>query len=330
MEGVETWPPPYDLEAMAEWWQKAYPGAPPPDGLIPLARPLYPPDAAAQGKKPSPDGPDVEAIKRGISRGGRWPWQSFDRAFSNAFSHGKAGGNVGDSGVAGFQRQMLISDSGWWGEQSNGALQYALIPEGLANAGQHLLDDRARELLRQAVELFKDQPASQPLTRKAIPSPNYSSRGGATVRLIVLHTAEGARTIEELGNFFGSPSSQVSSHVGIDNKVGVIGEYVRREYKAWTAANANPVAVQAELCAFADWSASQWQQQPNMLENCARWIAEEARAFGLPLTKLTPSQAQGSGRGVCQHVDLGSWGGGHFDCGTEFPMSKVLEMAKGF
>jgi len=30
------------------------------------------------------------------------------------------------------------------------------------------------------------------------------------VRLIVLHTAEGARTIEELGNFFGSGSSQVS------------------------------------------------------------------------------------------------------------------------
>src|SRR5262249_34775281 len=101
------------------------------------------------------------------------------------------------------------------------------------------------------------------LTRKAIPSPNYSSRGGATVRLIVIHTAEGARTIEELGNFFANPSSQVSSHVGIDDTLGVIGEYVKRDGKAWTASGANPVAVQVELCAFAKWDASEWSKHPN-------------------------------------------------------------------
>ena len=41
-----------------------------------------------------------------------------------------------------------------------------------------------------------------PLKRVWIPSPNYSSRGGAGVRLIVIHTAEGARTIESLGSYF--------------------------------------------------------------------------------------------------------------------------------
>jgi hypothetical protein len=167
------------------------------------------------------------------------------------------------------------------------------------------------------------------LTRKQIPSPNYSSRGGAGVRLIVVHTAEGARTIEELGNFFASSSSGVSSHTGIDDKAGVIGEYVKRGNKAWTAAGANPVAVQTELCAFASWSAAEWATHPNMLENCAKWIAEEAAAFGIPITKLTPAQAQGSGRGVCQHADLGSWGGGHWDCGGAFPIDDVLDMARG-
>jgi N-acetylmuramoyl-L-alanine amidase-like protein len=166
-------------------------------------------------------------------------------------------------------------------------------------------------------------------TRKSIPSPNYSSRGGATVRLIVLHTAEGARTIEELGNFFASSSSGVSSHVGIDDKAGVIGEYVKRPQKAWTAASANPVAVQAELCAFAAWTTAEWDKHPNMLSNTAKWIAEEAAYFSIPITKLTASQAQGSGRGVCQHNDLGSWGGGHWDCGSGFPMDRVLDMAKG-
>lgn len=168
-----------------------------------------------------------------------------------------------------------------------------------------------------------------PLTRKAFPSPNYSSRGSAQVRLIVVHTAEGARTIEELGDFFAQSSSGVSSHVGIDDKQNVVGEYVRRGYKAWTAANANPVAVQAELCAFASWTRAEWEKHPNMLRNCAQWIAEEAAYFGLPLQQLTAAQAQGSGHGVCDHVDLGSWGGGHWDCGGAFPMEDVLEMARG-
>jgi hypothetical protein len=167
------------------------------------------------------------------------------------------------------------------------------------------------------------------LTRKWIPSPNYSSRGGAGVRLIVIHTAEGATTIESLGSYFASSSAGVSSHVGIDDKAGVVGEYVKRGNKAWTQGNANPVAVSAELCAFAKWTRDQWMSHPKMLDNCARWIAEEAAAYGLPITKLSASAAQGSGRGVCQHADLGSWGGGHWDCGSGFPMDHVLDLARG-
>jgi hypothetical protein len=167
------------------------------------------------------------------------------------------------------------------------------------------------------------------LTRKSIPSPNYSSRGGSKVRLIVLHTAEGARTIEELGNYFASSSVDASSHAGADDKKNVVGEYVKRPNKAWTQANANPVCVSIELCAFAKWSTAEWNQHPNMLANCAQWIKEEAAYFGLPITKLNASQAQGSGKGVCQHNDLGSWGGGHWDCGGGFPIDKVLNMAKG-
>jgi peptidoglycan hydrolase-like protein with peptidoglycan-binding domain len=161
-----------------------------------------------------------------------------------------------------------------------------------------------------------------------MPSPNYSSRGGSSVRLIVLHTAEGATTIESLGNFFASSSSGVSSHVGIDDKLGKVGEYVTRGNKAWTQGNANPVAVAAELCGFASWSDSTWRNShANMLNNAARWVAEEAGKFGLPITKLSASQAQGSGRGVCQHRDLGSWGGNHSDCGNGFPMDYVMSMA---
>ena len=66
-----------------------------------------------------------------------------------------------------------------------------------------------------------------------------------------------------------------------------------------------------------------------MLANTAQWIAEEARYFGIPLVRLSASQAQSGHAGVCQHVDLGSAGGGHWDCGPGFPMDDVIAMAGG-
>jgi hypothetical protein len=150
------------------------------------------------------------------------------------------------------------------------------------------------------------------------------------VRLIVVHTAEGATTIESLGAYFQNPANQVSSHVGIDDLAkNTVATYVQRGQKAWTQASANPVCVSAELCAFAAWSSSEWNKHQTMLENCAQWIAEEAAAFGLPIVALSDGAAQGSGRGVCEHRQLGAWGGNHSDCGSSFPMADVIAMAKG-
>jgi hypothetical protein len=167
------------------------------------------------------------------------------------------------------------------------------------------------------------------LTRVSIPSPNYSGRAGTAVRLIVLHTAEGALSFQSLGNYFASPSSGVSSHVGIDDTADTVGEYVARGQKAWTQADANPYALAAELCAFAAWTPADWAAHPTMLANTAAWVAEECAALGIPLIALTADQAQGGAAGVCQHVDLGAAGGGHWDCGPGFPMAQVMAMAAG-
>jgi N-acetylmuramoyl-L-alanine amidase len=168
------------------------------------------------------------------------------------------------------------------------------------------------------------------LNRVAIPSPFYSSRGGATVTTIVIHTAEGATTIESLGSWFQNPTANVSSHTGADDTPNTVGEYVPRTGKAWTQGDANPWCVSLELCAFAAWDNAEWQRHPDMLANCAAWIAEEAAHFDIPIVGLTPAQAQDPGaRGVCQHVDLGSMGGGHTDCGSAFPIDQVLAMAAG-
>ena len=159
------------------------------------------------------------------------------------------------------------------------------------------------------------------LRRDWIASPNHSGRSGGAVRLIIIHTAEGSRTYQSLGSFFASSSSGVSSHTGIDDTPGVIGEYVKPDRAAWTAGNVNGYSVQTELCAFAKWDAAEWDRHPQMLANCAAWIAEEAARFGIPLVRSTT-------RGVCGHVDV-SGPGGHWDPGPAFPYDRVIAMAAG-
>ena len=162
------------------------------------------------------------------------------------------------------------------------------------------------------------------LKRVWMATPHYSSRGGAKVKLVVLHTTEGAATIESLGSWYKNPSSQVSSHTGIDDKVNTVGEYVKRPDKAWTQANYNPQSTSTELCAFASWGRPEWLKHPVMLENCRLWILEECNHFGIPRVRLSAAQAQGGASGVCMHADLGAGGGGHWDCGPGFPWDVVM------
>lgn len=135
-----------------EWWEKGYPGGP----MVKVKgfpRAVYPPDAAAKGKTPSVDGPDIVAYKRCVSRAGRWPWQAFDDTFSNGFSHGRSG-NVGESGVAGVQRQGKLDPTGWIGEKTFNLLRSIRIPEGLPHAGEPAMDAVAVGQINDAFELF--------------------------------------------------------------------------------------------------------------------------------------------------------------------------------
>jgi len=135
-----------------EWWTENYPTGPPVK-VLGFPRPLYPPDAKKYGKTPSAAGDDVKAYKRTISRLGRWPWQEFDYMYGNAFAHG-TGGNVVDSGVAGFQRQSDIDDTGWIGRKTFDAMRACRIPTGLPHAGEMAMDAEAVRLFNKAYLKF--------------------------------------------------------------------------------------------------------------------------------------------------------------------------------
>jgi hypothetical protein len=117
-------------------------------------RAVYPPDASEHGKNPSVDGPDVLAYKRTVSRAGRWEWGEFDDTFSNGFSHGKAGGNVGESGIAGVQRQAHLDATGWVGEKTFNLLRSIRIPDGLPHAGEPAMDATAVRQINDAFDRF--------------------------------------------------------------------------------------------------------------------------------------------------------------------------------
>jgi len=162
-----------------------------------------------------------------------------------------------------------------------------------------------------------------------IASPNFESRNGATVRLIVVHTAEGALTTTELGNFFANPASQVSSHVGIDDHG--IEQYVDYTNASWTMLSANPISEHAELCGFAAWTRDQWlTQHTGMLGLAARWVRERCLARGIPIIKLTPAQVAAGQAGVIGHWDwtVGMNDGTHTDPGSAFPWDVVISLAQ--
>jgi len=166
------------------------------------------------------------------------------------------------------------------------------------------------------------------LTRVWIPSPNYSASRSQN-RLLVLHTAEGATTFQGLGNYFASPGAQVSSHVGIDDTTGQIGEYVKPDRKTWTAFAGNDWGEHAELCGFAAWTRAQWLSHPIMLANTAQWLKEEAAHYSIPLVKVGAAEIVDGKWGVCGHFDLtqAGAGGNHWDPGPNFPWDVVLMVA---
>jgi Putative peptidoglycan binding domain len=172
------------------------------------------------------------------------------------------------------------------------------------------------------------------VTRAWWPSQHYSG-GGLSVACIGFHTTEGSTTAESLRNWLTNPSSKVSYHFAVDMSHGDnwAANFVRTSDRAWAQANYNGKCVSIAFCtpsgAASGWSRDTWLSKGAMLTAAGRLAGELSRQFNVPRTALSASQAQGSGRGFCQHRDFGAGGGNHHDCGNGFPMDRILAIAGG-
>jgi hypothetical protein len=161
-----------------------------------------------------------------------------------------------------------------------------------------------------------------------------SSRHGAPIKLIVIHTTQGqnlpgVKDLVSLGQWwdasYGTPQA-CSSTVGVDNE-GNSARYVHDVDKPWTQAYYNPWSLSIENVGQAnvtDWTELIYKEN-------ARWIA-----FWCNRHDIRPYKAQvtASGiivkSGVIRHSDLGPLGGNHKDPGSEFELAHCCELARGY
>lgn len=155
-----------------------------------------------------------------------------------------------------------------------------------------------------------------------------SSRNGQRVRLVVLHTAEGAQTNASLFGYFNRTQS-TSSHVGIDD-AGISDVWVPYDRAAWTLRGGNPYSENAEMCAWARWTRAEWLTHDALLTHAAAWVRSRCLARGIPIVKLSPAEVKAGKAGVCGHADYtyGTGDGTHTDPGPNFPWDIVINRAQ--
>jgi peptidoglycan hydrolase-like protein with peptidoglycan-binding domain len=135
------------------------------------------------------------------------------------------------------------------------------------------------------------------------PSPNFSSRGGQRVRLIVIHDCEGSYAGSV--SWFAMAASQVSANIVL-REDGLLAAYVVLfANKAWHACTVNSISEGIEAAGYSakGLGAPEWGALANL-------TAYRLRANGIPCQRAS---AANNWTGYCEHWQLGAMGGGHHD-----------------
>jgi hypothetical protein len=119
----------------------------------------------------------------------------------------------------------------------------------------------------------------KPAIKNFIESPNSSSRNGASINMIVLHSTTAA-TVEGTINWFLDRESRVSAHYVVD-KNGDIYQMVRDECSAWHAKAINSRSIGIEHVATATDRLTDAQSMASA--QLVRWLAAQ---YGIPAANV--------------------------------------------
>jgi hypothetical protein len=164
---------------------------------------------------------------------------------------------------------------------------------------------------------------------------HQSSREGARIHGLVLHTTEGfdhpsgkpPEDLVQLGEVFDN--EEASAHYGVDD-IGKFARYVEDSQKAWAVCNFNSVTLSLEQIGFAHFTREEWFRRHAQLKGASEFLVYGHIHYGVPLRKGKVSGGGLVSDGVFQHSDLGLSGCGHTDCGPGYPEHYVLLQARWF
>lgn len=149
------------------------------------------------------------------------------------------------------------------------------------------------------------------------PSPNFSSRHGRRIDLLVYHETAGRYSGDV--SWLCNPVARASALGVLREDGGEFTQLVRIADKAWTQGAFNPRAIGVEHSNVTSKGYSTEKQ-----------LRVSARIFGWLAWKLdipVRISRNGSGPGICRHADLGAAGGGHTQCGMgDAAFHRWLEM----
>lgn len=159
-----------------------------------------------------------------------------------------------------------------------------------------------------------------------IATENYSSRNGAKVIWVAIHTTEGIMDANDLG-YYWQRITNGSSHAGCDSTK--TKTYVDTAYASWTLLNGNSRSVNMEICGWAKWTREEWLgPHRGRLVQAANWARQMCDKFGIPKRYIGAAGVAKGEAGIIGHVDYtnGAKDGNHWDPGPGFPWDVFIKI----
>lgn len=165
---------------------------------------------------------------------------------------------------------------------------------------------------------------------------NSSSRGGATITLVAIHTNEGPNPAGDEGRDRSAENlvawmeaNGVSYHVIVDDDTAV--RQVSDGRASWSLRTGNSRSLNLCFIGYARFSRAEWLAHQNMLRLAANQVRAWCDHYGIPKRKLTAAQVGANERGICGHWDwtVGKKDGSHTDPGAGFPWDVFIDLVNG-
>lgn len=159
-----------------------------------------------------------------------------------------------------------------------------------------------------------------------------SSRKGASIRLIAVHTNEGNNpadvypdlTAENLAAYLNEPTTLASYHKITDDDSTI--NYVPDELAAWALRSGNPISLNICFTGWARWDTAEWMRHP-MLKLGAVKVREWCNRYNIPMRKIDHYAIERGEKGIIGHYDWTLTGdGSHTDPGRGFPWTYFIKL----